>query len=518
MSIAAPLADATPNSFQAVNPSTGEYLEGYFPKHSAADVDQAATAAAQVFDEYSSLSASGRAEFLETIATELEARREAIVARGMLETALPDMRLNGELGRTTGQLRLFAETLKEGSWVRATIDTAMPEREPLPRPDIRSRYIAIGPVAVFGASNFPLAFSTAGGDTASALAAGCPVIVKAHSAHPGTSHLVAEAINTAIEKCGLPKAIFTVLYGSGSEVGTELVKHPSIKSVGFTGSTYAGRLLFNLAAARPQPIPFYGELGSINPVFLLPNAVASDPAALAQAYIGSLTLGAGQFCTNPGLLIAISSPELDRFKQAAAEALAQTPSQVMLTEGIAAAYNKGKSQAAAANNVQPLSVGQAESGAGVCASLYTVKASDWLAQKLLHEEVFGPLGLIVECENLDEAMHLADELDGQLTATIHAEEADYEAAGLLSQKLSQCCGRLLFNGWPTGVEVCYAMTHGGPYPASTDSRITSVGSRAIERWVRTVSYQNMPDELLPDDLKASNPMSIWRLQDAQWIK
>jgi 2,5-dioxopentanoate dehydrogenase len=456
-------------------------------------VDKAAEAAEQAFSSFGYSSREERAAFLDTIADEIEARAEAITAIGTAETGLPAARLDGERGRTTGQLRLFASHIRKGDYLDRRHDAALPERKPLPRPDIRLLQRPIGPVAVFGASNFPLAFSTAGGDTASALAAGCPVVVKGHSAHPGTSEIVAEAIHAAIRKHGLHPGVFSLIQGGRRDVGTSLVTHPLIKAVGFTGSLAGGRALFDLCAQRKEPIPFFGELGSVNPMFLLPDAVDARGDAIAKGWAASLTMGAGQFCTNPGIAVILDH-QADAFAETARAALSDTGPQLMLTDGIAAAYREGRDRIAAGTGVRAILT-------STCALrdatpyLFRVSAQDWLENHALAEEVFGPLGLIVTVENADEMITVADSFQGQLTATLHLDDGDHALARRLLPILERKAGRVLANGYPTGVEVCDAMVHGGPYPASTNFGATSVGTLAIRRFLRPVSYQNIPDGL-----------------------
>ena len=510
-------ASHTASGFYAVNPATGAQLPGTFANNTAADVERAVLAAQGAFVSYSRLSDQRRAEFLEAIAEQLESRQSDIVARAALETALPEARLNGETGRTCGQLRMFATLLKEGSWVRAVIDTADPARAPLPKPDVRLTTVALGPVVVFGASNFPLAFSTAGGDTASALAAGCPVINKSHNAHPGTAILVAEAINAAIDACDIHPGVFSILSNEGYDLGCDLVTHPGIKAGGFTGSITGGRALFDLATKRPEPIPFFGELGSTNPVFLMPQKLSATPDALAEGFIGSLNLGCGQFCTNPGLLIAIKSDALNTFKQAVAAKLPKTDSQTMLTAGIAQAYRAAAQKMQSANGVDLVGIG-IEGGLNQAQSmLMGVNASHWLANSELEHEVFGPSSLLIECDSMAQMLAVIDRMHGHLTGTLMAEDSDQAESAAVIDKLRDKVGRIILNGWPTGVEVCQAMHHGGPYPSAT-SAPTSVGARAIDRWVRPVAYQNMPDAMLPDALKNGNPLNILRLVDGQYTR
>lgn len=462
-------------------------------------VDKAAEAAEEAFWSYGYSGREARADFLEAIADEIDARGDAITLIGCQETGLPEARLQGERGRTVGQLRLFAEHIRKGDYLDHRHDAALPDRAPLPRPDLKMVQRPIGPVAVFGASNFPLAFSTAGGDTASALAAGCPVVVKGHSAHPGTGEIVAEAIAAAIARCGVHPGTFSLIQGGKRDVGQALVQHPLIKAVGFTGSLGGGRALFDLCAARPEPIPFFGELGSVNPMFLLPEAVKARGSQIGEGWAGSLTMGAGQFCTNPGIAVVQTGPEGDAFVQAAADALSEVPAQSMLTDGIAEAYRKGKTRFDTRNAVRPVLTTDSE-GRSASPNLYETNARDYLQDHALGEEVFGPLGLVVRVSGPDEMATLARGFEGQLTATLHMDEGDTTLAQRLIPILERKAGRLLVNGFPTGVEVCDAMVHGGPYPASTNFGATSVGTLAIRRFLRPVCYQNMPDALLPGDL------------------
>lgn len=461
-------------------------------------VNAACEAAEAAFASYANTPRAGRAAFLRTIADEIEARAEAITEIGSQETGLPAARLQGERGRTTGQLRLFADHIESGSYLDRRHDTALPDRQPAPRPEIRMIQRSIGPVAVFGASNFPLAFSTAGGDTAAALAAGCPVVVKGHSAHPGTGEIIALAIEAAIKACGLHPGVFSLIQGGRRDVGHALVQHPFIKAVGFTGSLAGGRALFDLCAQRPEPIPFFGELGSVNPMFLLPEATETRAEAIAQGWAASLTMGAGQFCTNPGIAIVVDGPAADRFVAAAVEALGKVAPQTMLTEGIAAAYRYGQTQLANRNTVRTVLANESQ-GRQASPNLFETTGPEFLQDHLLGEEVFGPLGLVVRVGSIEEMQELAQGLSGQLTATIHMDPADLAAAKALRPVLERKVGRLLVNGFSTGVEVVDAMVHGGPYPASTNFGATSVGTLSIRRFLRPVSYQNLPEGLLPED-------------------
>ena len=477
-------------------PAHGEAHE--FSVGTVALVDAACEAAEEAFWSYGYSTREARAEFLETIADEIEARAAQITRIGTEETGLPTARLEGERGRTTGQLRLFASHILDGDYLDRRHDVALPERAPLSRPDIKLMQRPIGPVAVFGASNFPLAFSTAGGDTAAALAAGCPVVVKGHSAHPGTGEIVAEAIHAAIKRCGLHPGVFSLVQGGKRDVGTALVQHPRIKAVGFTGSLAGGRALFDLCAARPEPIPFFGELGSVNPMFLLPEAVSARGAAIGQGWAGSLTMGAGQFCTNPGIAVVMAD-QAEVIADAAREALSAVGAQVMLTDGIAAAYRQGRDRIAGAAGVREVLTSMCNQR-DATPYLFVVKGEDWLGNHALGEEVFGPLGLLVTVESADEMLAVARSFEGQLTATLHLDAGDTDLARRLMPVLERKAGRVLANGFPTGVEVCDAMVHGGPYPASTNFGATSVGTMSIRRFLRPVSYQNIPEGILPDDL------------------
>jgi 2,5-dioxopentanoate dehydrogenase len=502
-------------SFRAVNPATGETLEPSFGQATHADVERACQLAAEAFDTYRDTAPEVRAQFLEAIATQIEALGDALIERAMAETGLPRARLEGERGRTCGQLRLFATVVRAGDATGARIDPALPERKPLPRADLRMRRIALGPVAVFGASNFPLAFSVAGGDTASALAAGCPVVVKAHSAHPGTSELVGQAVQRAVAQCALPEGVFSLVFAQ-KEVAGALIADPRIQAVGFTGSRAGGVALRRIALERPQPIPFYGELSAVNPVFLLPHALEARGAALGPAFVASLTLGAGQFCTNPGLLFAIDGPGLDRFVDAAVHALQAAGAQTMLTPGIQQSYEQGVERLAKEHNVQCLARGQAASPHTAQAGFFSTDAASFMAQPNLHEEIFGATALLVRCKDAAELRALAETIEGQLTATLHLDGDDTTLARALLPVLERKAGRILANGWPTGVEVCHAMVHGGPWPATTDVRGTSVGTAAIERFLRPVCYQDLPAELLPAALQDNNPLNVRRLVDGEW--
>lgn len=500
-------------SFHGFDPATGQRLEPQYISAGSADVDRAAQKASQAFSVYGSVSTKEKAEFLRAIAVAIEERGSDIVERARQETGLPEGRLKGELGRTTNQLRLFASVVEEGSWANARIDPAEPQRKPLPRADLRSMLRPLGPVAVFGASNFPLAFSVAGGDTASALAAGNPVIVKAHPAHPGTSELVGEAIRDAVARCGLPDGVFSLLFDAGIEVGKQLVLHPMVKAVGFTGSAAAGQALMKLAASRPEPIPCYAEMGSVNPLFVLPGAMRERSSALAAGLLNSFTLGSGQFCTKPGLVFIPPAAEGKSFSDALKEGVKAMQPQTMLTRGIADKYAaavqarlKGKHSALAA-----ASAAYEGTGCAQAVALFETEAAALARYPELAQEVFGPTTLLVSYNNREELLAAAQALEGHLTATIHGTEEDLAAHRELIAVLENKVGRLIFNGFPTGVEVCHAMVHGGPWPATSDGRSTSVGTQAIFRFVRPFCYQDFPDAMLPDELQNANPLGILRM-------
>ena len=502
--------------FHAVNPATNAPLAPDFHEASAAEVDHALHAAAAAFANYRARSGAQRATLLETIAAEIEKLGDVLLRRANAETGLPLARLASERARTCGQLRLFAQVARDGSWVDARIDPALPDRQPLPRPDLRRMLIPLGPVVVFGSSNFPLAFSVAGGDVTSALAAGCPVAVKAHSAHPGTAELVGRAVTRAVAAGGLPAGVFSLVHRGGATVGVAMVKHPATAAVGFTGSQAAGRALFDAAAARPHPIPVFSEMSSLNPVFLLPAAVRERATAIAHGLLGSFTLGVGQFCTKPGLVFAVRSAETDGFLQAFSEAVRGAACGTMLTSGIRDAFVKNRAKIAAVAGVQPLVAATVDADAArtqAQPSVAIAAVRDFLAHPELATEAFGPFTLVVLADKLDDFAVCAAALEGQLTATIHATPDEFPAARPLLAALEQKAGRVLLNGFPTGVEVSPAMNHGGPYPATTDVRYTSVGTAAMLRFARPVCYQGVADELLPDALKNANPLGLLRLVD-----
>jgi len=501
----------------AYNPTDNSAFSEQFVAATTQEIDQVVAKAHRAFSLYKSISYEKRAQFLETIAEEIVALGDILLERASGESGLPLGRFQGERGRTCNQLKMFAGVLRDGSWLDVNIDTALPDRQPLPKVDLRKMQIPIGPVAVFGASNFPLAFSTAGGDTASALAAGNPVIVKGHEAHLGTNELVCQAILSAVEKCKMPDGVFSMVNG-GIETGQHLVKHPKVKAVGFTGSLGGGRAIFDLANQRPEPIPVYAEMGSTNPSFLMPEKLAADPVGLGNTFANSVALGVGQFCTSPGLLIGVKSAALDQFINRLSQALAAKDAVTMLTKKIATSYYNHRGALIEQTGVEQL--GDSSNPGTNKGKPLTAKVDGktFLSNPKLHEEIFGPFTMVVACEDTVEMLAVANSLDGQLTGTLVASENDLANHEEVVDVLSTKVGRILFNGVPTGVEVCHSMQHGGPYPASTDQRTTSVGTAAIARFVRPIAYQSWPDNLLPDPLKNSNPLGIWRVVNGERTK
>jgi len=504
--------------FQAHNPVTGEALEPNFYAASAEEVNLAASLAQEAFATYRNTPGAEKAKFLRAIAGNIERVSDEIIERCTLETALPKARLQGETARTCHQLRLFAQLVEEGSWLMARIDQADPDRKPLPKPDVRSLLRPLGPVVVFGASNFPLAFSVAGGDAASALAAGCPVIVKGHSAHPGTGELVGHAVREALRSCTLPEGVFSLLFGGGNEIGTELMKHPYVKAGGFTGSRTAGKHLMNIAASRPEPIPFYAEMSSTNPVFILPEALRQNAEKIAAGLHGSFTLGAGQFCTKPGMVFVQDGPDASRFTEKLREHVTQSAPFHLLTSVIRHSYDSGVSARRAAPGVKVIAEAEPDGELGVGAAVFETDAQAFLKDPELASEIFGPATLLVRHSQREEILRIASNLEGHLTATIHGTEQDLSEFSDLVSILEEKVGRLVFNGFPTGVEVCHAMVHGGPFPATSDGRSTSVGTQAIFLFCRPVCYQNFPDVALPEELKNSNPLGIWRMVDGEMTR
>ena len=505
----------TSTGFRAVNPATGTPLEPLYREADNKTVEHATALAWDAFTTYRHTDFGQRAAFLETIATELEAIRPALVERVTTETGIPTARVEGELARTTGQLRLFADVVREGSWTGARLDTPDPARTPLPKPDLRQRRIPLGPVAVFSASNFPLAFSVAGGDTASALAAGAPVIVKAHSAHPGSSELVGRAIRRAVQAHDLPEGTFSLIFGDGRTVGIALVTDPHIRAVGFTGSRQGGTALVAAAATRAVPIPVFAEMSSINPVFLLPGALAERAGELGAGYIASMTTGVGQLCTSPGLVFVVDGPGADEFIAAATDAVRNAAAAPMLYSGIAASFEEGTRRLDSDPAVRAAATAATDPSLACpgVPRLYTTTAEHFLDNTSLQEEVFGPASVIVRVPDAGLLPAIVDRLEGQLTATVHATASDRDIAAALVDRLELIAGRVLFNGWPTGVEVGHAIVHGGPYPATSAPSTTSVGSLAIERFLRPVAYQNVPEALLAPEIRTDNPLRVWQRID-----
>jgi alpha-ketoglutaric semialdehyde dehydrogenase len=507
-------------TFRAHNPVTGEALDPDFYSASGDEVNEAVRLAHEAFAIYSRVSGREKGEFLRKIAANIEGIAEELIERAALETALPKARLQGETARTCGQLRLFAQLVEEGSWTMARIDRADPDRKPLPKPDVRSVLRPLGPVVVFGASNFPLAFSVAGGDTASALAAGNPVIVKGHSAHPGTGEFVGRAVQNAVRQCSLPEGVFSLLFGGGNEIGTALMKHPWVKAGGFTGSRTAGKILMNVAACRPEPIPFYAEMSSTNPVFILPGALRQNPEKIATGLHASFTLGAGQFCTKPGLVFIAEGADASRFTAKLQETVAGSAPFHLLTSVIRSSYEAGLGVRRTKASLKVIAEADrtAGDGQGVGAALFDTDAQAFLSDPDLAGEIFGPATLLVRHSSREQVLQIARELEGHLTATIHGTEEDLREYSDLVAILEGKVGRLIFNGFPTGVEVCHAMVHGGPFPATSDGRSTSVGTQAIYRFCRTVCYQGFPESALPDELRDDNPLGIWRLVDGEMTR
>lgn len=505
--------------FKAQNPSNQKEVEGEFEIASSENVDEAVKAAVEAFKIYKNTSGKKKAELLRTIASEIEAIGDPLIQRAVQESGLPEGRFKGERGRTCGQLRMFADLVEEGSWVEARIDEAQPDRKPMPRVDIRNMLQPLGPVVIFGASNFPLAFSTAGGDSASALAAGCPIIVKAHPSHPGTNALVSEAISKAIEKCGLPPGVFSTLYDIGHGIGASLVQHEDVAAVGFTGSEAGGKALMDLAAKREFPIPVYAEMGSTNPVFILPEKLTTEIDTIPAQIASSINMGVGQFCTNPGLLFIESSEHLDDFVVGLMRAFENLNAYTMLNKGIHKNYFDKRNAALNAEGVS--SIHTLDHTAGTLAApptIVKVSYEQFIQNPSLHEEVFGPFTMLVVCKDKSEMMNLAQNLKGQLTSTFLGTEADLSENSDLIDIVKEKVGRIVFNGVPTGVEVGHAMHHGGPFPASSNGRYTSVGSGAIKRFARPIAYQNCPESLLPDALKTSNPLGLWRMVNGEMVK
>lgn len=503
-------------TINGVDPSTEETLAPTYSLITEAQLTAATSAAAEAYESFSSVDPDTHAGFLERAADYIEASADELTSRYMTETGLPEARANGERGRTVNQLRLFAAVVRQGDFRGARLDTPDPERAPLPKPDVRQRKVPLGPVAVFGASNFPLAFSVAGGDTASALAAGCPVVFKAHNAHPGTSEIVGRAITQAVKDSGLHPGTFSMIYGPGASIGQALAADSAIKAVGFTGSRAAGVSLMKTAASRPEPIPVYAEMSSLNPVFVFNSALSGDISALAKGYVASVTGSSGQLCTVPGLLFAPTGEAGDAFVRAIGEEVSPLQGQTMLTPSICRSWNEGVEQLGTQAGVELIGQGTAGDGSNAPAPvIFSATAEQLRHNPTLHEEIFGAASLVVRYSSVDELLETARALEGQLTATLHLTEADYDDAKALIPVLENTVGRILVGGWPTGVEVNHSMVHGGPFPATSDSRTTSVGTLAIERFLRPVSYQNLPQELLPASLQDTNPWNLTRRIDGE---
>ena len=501
-------------TFQGIDSTTGHELAGEFEEAGSAEISAAVAAASQASAAFRDSESESRVALLDGIAGELEASADDLVARAMAETGYPEPRIRMEIGRAAGQARQFADYVREGIWRDARIDLPDPSREPVPKPDVRSHREPVGPVVVFGASNFPIAISVAGADTVAALAAGCPVIVKAHPGHPGTCEIAAEAVNRAVAASGLAPGIFSLLQGSGHELGAGLVEHPDVRAVAFTGSLAGGRALADLAASRPHPIPFYGELGSTNPIFLLPGALAENAEGIAAGFVGSLNLGVGQFCTNPGLVLGLDGAGLNRFRDRAAEGIAATAPATMLHPGIHHAYVAGcEKLESLSSGLVAKSAPTASGPHDAVSALYEIDGAGLLAEPAFHEEIFGPASTLARCVDPGELVEFARQLEGSLTASVHGTEADLAEHGELVSTLRSRVGRLIFNGFPTGIEVCHAMHHGGPWPASTHSGFTSIGTRTIDKFTRPVCYQNFPQSGLPQELRDDNPLGLPRLVD-----
>lgn len=509
---------ATGNTFTAFDPHTGESVSPNFHTATVDELNRAADLADSARIPFGSISCLVRAKFLRVIADNIESLGDTLIERATLETALPNARFVGERGRTCGQLRMFADLLDEGSWVDARIDHAIPDRQPIPKPDIRSMLRPLGPVAVFCASNFPLAYSVAGGDTASALAAGCPVVVNAHIAHPGTAELVGIAILEAAKTCGMPEGVFSLLFSAGYEIGQALVNHPAIKAVGFTGSRRGGRALMDIAAARPEPIPVYTEMSSVNPTFFLPSSIKNRGESLATGLHASVTGGVGQFCTKPGLVFLPETSETESFISNFKSQISNTPPAPLLTGGIQKSYIEASEN----RKIEVANFSATDekelNGFSVNPTVFETSANEFLNKPDLSDEIFGPTTLLIKSDKKEDLLAIARSLEGQLTTSIHGDEADLVEYADLIAILETKVGRLIFNGFSTGVEVCPSMVHGGPYPATSDSRSTAVGSRAVTRFARLVCFQNFPDAALPVELMEENPLSIWRMIDGEFGK
>jgi NADP-dependent aldehyde dehydrogenase len=516
--IANQLSNKGTSTFFAFNPVNGKQLDTEFVVATTEEINLAFEKADEAFETMGDVTRSRRADFLDKIGDEIIALGDVLVQRAMKETGLPEARIVGERGRTVGQLKLFAQVVRDGQFLDISIDTALPERTPIPKPDIRMINIPIGPVSIFGASNFPLAFSVAGGDTASALAAGCPVVVKAHPAHPGTSELVGMAIQNAAKSMGLPEGVFSLIQGNDFETGQQMVKNPYAKAVAFTGSFLGGKTLFDLVASREEPIPCFAEMGSINPVFLLPEQLENQAESIANHYVDSVNLGVGQFCTNPGVVLGLKGKSLDTFIEHASKKLEETAGGTMLHKGIKTNYDKSANETSSEEKVKVIAKGKGEGESVGVSQLFKTDGASFIHNPNLQKEMFGPASIIVECEDQEQLLFAARSLKGNLTATLQATIGDLEQFKALISVLERKVGRILVNGFPTGVEVCHSMVHGGPFPATTDSRFTSVGASAIKRFLRPICYQNFPASALKEELKDSNTDGLWKKVDGKLKK
>jgi 2,5-dioxopentanoate dehydrogenase len=514
--VGASRGSASGDTFFAFNPLTGAQVEPNFHSATIDELNRAADLADAARLPYGNLPGKVRARFLRRIADNIEGLGDALLGRASLETALPTQRFVGERARTCGQLRMFADLLDEGSWVDARVDHPIPARQPVPKPDVRSMLRPLGPVAVFCASNFPLAYSVAGGDTASALAAGCPVIVIAHTAHPGTAEFVGSALAEAARSCDMPEGVFSLLFAKGYEIGQELVKHPKIKAVGFTGSRRGGRALMDIAAARDEPIPVYTEMSSVNPTFFLPGAIEQRSESLVIGLHASVTGGAGQFCTKPGLVFLPEADATVSFISNFKFQISNTPPSPLLTAGIRESYKNASAIRRSDVEEHFTKDGDGLTGFSVVPSVFETTSIEFLKKPDLNEEIFGPTTLLIKSQSKEDLLEIARSLEGQLTASVHGTEDDLKEYADLIDILETKVGRLIFNGFSTGVEVCPSMVHGGPYPATSDSRSTAVGTRAITRFARLVCFQNFPDSALPEELKESNPLNLWRMVDGEF--
>ena len=519
--IAGKTVGSTGEAFTATNPATGKSLEPVFRESLVDQANAALKEADAAFDEFRAKTPEERAKFLEAIADGIEALGDPLLKRAHEETGLPMVRVTAERGRATGQARLFAKLIREGTWLEARIDKAIPDRAPLPKPDVRRMMVPVGPVVVFGASNFPLAISVAGTDTVSALGAGCPVVVKAHPGHPGTSEMIARAITGAAEKTGMPAGVFSMVQGKGSEIGMALVKHPLTTAVAFTGSLRGGRALFDAASTRPNPIPFYGELGSVNPVFLLPGALQQRAPQIAEAFVTALTMGVGQFCTNPGLVFGMKSDGLQQFMEKTSFLVKAWQPASMLHAGISESFDTGVTRVLGTQGVDLVARSQtlaSKEASQATAALFSTDAANFENQASLREEVFGPTSIVTHAGSKEELERIAESFDGQLTASIHGTEDDLREHARLIRILERKAGRIIFNGFGTGIEVCPSMHHGGPYPATTHSHFTSIGTAAIYRFVRPVCYQGFPDDCLPEAIQNKNVTGAWRMVDGEMTR